>query len=189
MRHFSIVCILLFFVIGCTAGSNTTPKAGATADTALQTFDWFEYKLEGAVVKENNKKTQAVVEQLLEKQLRTKRYRKISAGETPDILIGWYGNVTSEVKQVQISRHYKSRGYGTLSGYVDRNSTRADDGSSTVVYRQGTLIVDKINPHNKKVEWRDSVSGALKKEMSDAEGYQFLERAITKVMKKFPEAK
>lgn len=185
MKTLPLVLIVLLFSMGCTT-MNTGPPADKR--TALQTFDWFEHRLEGAINQENNRKTQAMVEQLLEQKLLEKKFRKVSASETPDILIGWYSNVQSEVKEVQINRHYKSRGYGTLTGYVDQNAAKTAAGKATVVFKQGTLIVDKINPVTKEVTWRNSVSGAFKNQLSEAATFELLDRAINKLMKKFPEA-
>jgi hypothetical protein len=101
----------------------------------------------------------------IEKRLTTAGLTKAAAGAAPDVLVTYHGAVQNNVELHSDSFGYGFGGYGMAGGGWGMYGYGAAGPVSTttrvVEYKEGTLVVDIIDPTKKELVWRGSSTPIL----------------------------
>lgn len=96
----------------------------------------------------------------IEKRLVASGLTKAPAGAAPDVLVTYHGSVQNNVQLQSDSYGYGFGGYG-MGGWGMYGYRMAGPVSTTtrvVEYKEGTLIVDIVDPTKKELVWRGASS-------------------------------
>lgn len=92
----------------------------------------------------------------IEKRLSAAGLTKAAAGAMPDVLVTYHGSVQNNVQLQSDSFGYGFGGYG-MGGWGRYGYATAGPVSTTtrvVEYKEGTLVVDIVDPTKKELVWR-----------------------------------
>jgi hypothetical protein len=122
------------------------------------------------------------LETMIGRELQQKGLTQIPLDQNPDLLVHYWAGVKDK-QQVQ-STGPAYGGYGWRGGY---GWGAGYSGVSTYEYREGTLIMDLVEPSKKDLIWRASVVTEL--EDSVKENVELTEKAIKKAFEDYPPSK
>ncbi len=128
-------------------------------------------------VSENSLLNDRIVNALI-KDLDSKNYRNVHSTEA-DLIFVFY---TQAKDKTQINTDYMSMGRRYRFGGMMATT-------STYDYTEGTLVVDALNPQTKKIVWRAIGTKELNQNKTPQEKTQAINKAIVKIMEKFPKQK
>ena len=114
----------------------------------------------------------------LENELELKNYKKTSK-ENADLIFVFHSSA-KEKSDIQTSFGLSSFG-GRRYGTGMMMST-----TNTYEYTEGTLVIDALNPKNKKIVWRGIGVKELKEKDTPVQRTEAVNAAIKKIMEKFP---
>jgi hypothetical protein len=169
--------------LACASVRVTTDYDDAVDFAQLKTFAWLDPPLReesreeaaaGADPFTHNTLIDGRVRQEVEAWLGAHGYRLAAALESPDALLR-YEVVSRDVTRdspVFVSGGFGRYGYGSAVGY-----------SNPTTYREGTLIIDVIDPATKRIAWRGwGVSDSHDAHMTP----ERLHESVTAILKRFP---
>lgn len=103
------------------------------------------------------------LQEQIEKRLTAAGLTKAAAGAAPDVLVTYHGSVMNNVELHSDSFGYGFGGYG-MGGWGMYGYGAAGPVSTTtrvVEYKEGTLVVDIVDPMKKELVWRGSSTPIL----------------------------
>jgi hypothetical protein len=121
----------------------------------------------------------------VEESLTLKGLKKVNS--SPDFLVN-YGVLTED--RTDINSYNTYSGYAPnwrYGGYSSGYGMGASSTQTTVShYKQGTLMIDIIDPTSDKLVWRGTADGRLSKNMKPEERRESLQKVINKILENFP---
>lgn len=108
----------------------------------------------------------------VERDLASKGYFKTTGGD-PELLVTYELVITD--KEDVITHNYDYWRGAPSETYVDVS-----------VYREGTLVVDIVDPAQNRVIFRGWATGVVQGELSPEQSEALINRAISKILGKFP---
>ncbi len=188
MKNYLYIFIITIFITGCSSLSLSTDYDDKIDFSSFKTYRWYEEKDD-----DNNKTslkfTNSIMDQrireTIDQQLQLKNYSKTNTGAV-DFLVN-YSVVVEDQVDVRTYNNYSGMypGYG----YYGRGMSVGYGGSpETVVtyYKQGTLIIDIINPETDQLMWRGAADGRLPKSANREESDVLVQKYVTKILSAFP---
>ena len=139
---------------------------------AKKSFAIVHHNKDGEDTLFNDRMTEA-----LEADLQMKAYTKEDK-ESADLIFVFHTNVESKV---DIDTDYTMIGY---RGYGYGGQMVAT--TRTYKYKKGTLIVDALNPQDKKIVWRGIATDILKIHKTPQERTAYINGVVKETMKDFP---
>lgn len=165
LLSYSFLLILLGGCVTSSVGTESNAIAAGEADlSAFKTYAWYqpERVAQAAYDKGFSGELDANLRKAIEEELKQKGLQKATL--KPDVLIAY--DVSVDVpKEKDRPGHYVDGfgyGYAHMAGYrynyynIDVWGYRAVD-----LYKQGTLIIDIIDPGNNQLLWRGWAEGAI----------------------------
>jgi len=128
----------------------------------------------------DNSLMQKRIETAVVRELTAKGLRQVALNEEADLHVHYWVNVQDKQRlesggtSVGVARY--RGGYGWGAGY--------GGGVTTVEYKEGTLILDLVEPAQKQLVWRATIVGTLQE--SAEENTQLGNEAIAKAFKDYP---
>ena len=128
----------------------------------------------------DNSLMQKRIESAVVRELTAKGLRQVGLDEHPDLLVHYWVNVQDKQRlesggtSVGVARY--RGGYGWGAGY--------GGGVTTVEYKEGTLILDLVEPTQKQLVWRATIVGTLQD--SAEENTELGNKAIAKAFEDYP---
>ncbi|MFY4727848.1 DUF4136 domain-containing protein [Nitrospira sp. BLG_2] len=122
------------------------------------------------------------LENMIGKELQRKGLTQVGLEQNPDLLVHYWVGVKD--KQQVHSTGTTYGGYGFGSGY---GWGAGYGGVSTYDYREGTLIVDLVEPTNKTLVWRATMVAELENSMK--ENAELSEKVLKKAFEDYPPSK
>ena len=121
------------------------------------------------------------IESAVERELTSKGLRQVGLNDQADLLVHYWVNVQDKQRlesggtSVGVARGPRG-GYGWGAGY--------GGGVTTVEYKEGTLILDLVEPAQKQLVWRATIVGTLQD--SAEENTELGNKAIAKAFEDYP---
>lgn len=158
-------------LIGCSSIDTSYDYDTRVDFTQLRTFDWMP---EQPVSIPDPRREQAVRDEFVS-ALEARGFEKVS--HDADFLLVMYAGAEAQLQVSAYGYGYGPRStfWGPTDGYVEAN-----------VYRDGTLILDVVNPETDELAWRGTAQGALDASMNPQQLRELVTKAIDKMLKKFP---
>lgn len=175
-----LVMILALGLLACTS-FNVKTDYDSTAD--FTTFKTFSFAGLADVNKGgiyDNSLTQKRIESAVVRELTAKGLRQVGLDEPSDLLVHYWFNVQDKQRlesggtSVGVARY--GGGYGWGMGY--------GGGVTTVDYKEGTLILDLVEPAKKQLVWRATIVGTLQGSAKD--NVELGNKAIAKAFESYP---
>lgn len=124
------------------------------------------------------------IRQAIEEELREKGFEKVTS--RPDILVAYDMSVSVPEEKDKPENFSPGFGYSYayMAGYRYNYSNSYITGYRNVdLFKQGTLIIDLVNPVNNQLVWRAWTEGAITKFDS---GYKPVQKQVEAVLNKYP---
>jgi Domain of unknown function (DUF4136) len=179
-RTACMVLTLLLSLWACTS-FNVKTDHDPTADFGA--FKTFAFGGLAAINKGgiyDNSLMQKRIESAVARELTAKGLRQVGVGEPQDLLVHYWVDVQDKQRlesggtSVGVARY--GGGYGWGAGY--------GGGVTTVEYKEGTLILDLIEPAKKQLVWRATIVGTLQDSAKD--NVELGNKAIAKAFESYP---
>lgn len=179
MKLFSIFLLGLFLITGCSSTkikSDFDPKADFSK---YKTYQW----ISGIKINPNDELSRhprilKTIQASVDKVLKEKGFPQVESGN-PDFLVAVHAVVQQEtqVEQVAGASSIYSPWWAPYGGYV-----------SMSYYDEGTLVVDVIDPADKKIIWRGMGKQAIKnyRDSQAAQRQKDYDDLVAKIMSTFP---
>lgn len=194
MRNYLFTLIALIFISGCSSLSLSTDYDKKIDFSNFKTYRWHADN-------EHNKASVVYLDHIMDQRLRStideqlqsKQYTKASSNtEQVDFLIN-YSIVIEDRADIRTYNNYNGMypGYTYRAGYGSYGRSVGfgySSGSDTQVthYKQGTLIIDIINPETDKLIWRGAADGRLPKGTDRKERDELAQEYVSKILSDFP---
>lgn len=101
----------------------------------------------------------------------------------PDFLIAYQIIVENKTKMTVMNDYYD---YPLRWGYRYPLRTVNTPRQTVYEYRQGTLIIDMVNPATRKLMWRGSATDEVKQSSSIEQRNQRVREAVDEILQRFP---
>ncbi|CAH0993286.1 hypothetical protein SIN8267_03434 [Sinobacterium norvegicum] len=120
-----------------------------------------------------------------EQSLTQKGMNKVK--NSPDFLIN-YGVLTEDRTDINTYNTYSGYAPNWRYGYYGSGYGMGASNTQTTVrhYKQGTLMIDIIDPSTDKLVWRGTADGRLSKNMNPEERRKSLQKVVNKILDNFP---
>jgi hypothetical protein len=180
-RQTVFLLILAFSLSACNAFKVQTDHDSTADFSAFRTFAF------GGVADVNkggiydNSLMQKRIESAVARELTTKGLRQVGVDDHPDLMVNYWVSVLDKQRlesggtSVGVARGPYG-GYGWGAGY--------GGGVTTVDYKEGTLILDLIEPTKKQLVWRATIVGTLQDSTKD--NVELGNEAIAKAFQDYP---
>jgi hypothetical protein len=159
------------FFLGC-SGSNfkiETQQDYVTDFATFKTWNWYEQ--ESTIAGQIDPSTQTIIDGrvrgAVEYRMDAKGYRKVEMSSNPHMLLAYH--VIAE------DMNYKSAEYS--SGQLEQNP---DDN----YFKKGTLVIDIVDPQQRKLIWRGKAQGAIEPKPRDDD--KVVRQVVDQILQKFP---
>ncbi|CAM3577103.1 Lipoprotein [Pontibacter korlensis] len=117
--------------------------------------------------------------QAIEKELQERGYTKVD--ENPDVLVAYDVSVSVPEEKDKTEKFSQGFGYsyGYMSGYrYDYGHADMPGYRSVDLFKEGTLIIDFINPRSNMLLWRGWAEGAV----NPKDNYKAVENKVEEVI-------
>jgi hypothetical protein len=163
-----IILVSIAALAGCSSISVKTDYDHEVDFGKYKTFKWMPHSEKGGrgTVHENSLLDKRI-KQAVERELTAKGYELIEAGR-PDVLLAYHVGVRERVDVSETRYGYWRGRHGRA--YVDR-------------YKEGTLIVDFVDPEIKQLVWRGAATGVIS---SMEEKEERINKSVAKIFEKYP---
>ncbi|ROR94861.1 uncharacterized protein DUF4136 [Sinobacterium caligoides] len=110
-----------------------------------------------------------------------------NSNSNPDIFVS-YGVLTEDRTDINTYNTYSGYAPNWRYGYYGNNYGIATGSTQTTVsnYKQGTLMIDFIDPKSNQLIWRGTADGRLDKDASPEERREALREVVDKILAQFP---
>ncbi len=164
--------MMLLLLAGCSSLKVTVDYDTEFDFTSAKRFTVVHHNKEGEDTLLNDRLIKA-----LETDLQAKAYIK-SDKSSADLIFVFHTNVESKT---DIDTDYTMVGYGRYGFSGGMIAT-----TRTYKYDKGTLIIDALNPADKKIVWRGTATDILKTYKTPQERIEYINGVVTKTMQDFP---
>ena len=138
--------------------------------SAYKTYHWVDYK----EVQPGDQLLDRDIKRAVNEQLAGKGLRRVESGG--DLIVGYQAGISHE-------KEFDSSGAGGFGwGPLGWGNTRV----TTATIDVGKLIIGLFDPAAKQLIWRGSASKTLNISADPDKNYRSLEKAMTKLFKKYP---
>ena len=126
--------------------------------------------LSSLIAEQQHMHTIDISDKEVDAELMERGYRKVNAGK-PDFLIAWHIGAQDKVNVERYGYRYGPRGrwYGT--------------NVQVHHYKEGTLILDFVDPEEKQLVWRSTAVGSMR---YFTKGEREVQSSVHEMLKKFP---
>ncbi len=191
MRHFLLSCIALLFISGCSSLTLSTDYDATINFADLKTYSWHAENQHNTSSRQYlNSIMDQRIRDTIDKQLQQKY--TITSAEKSDFLVNYsiiveeradirtYNNYNGYYPGFTYGARYGTYGSGMALGYSTGSETQVTH------YKQGTLIIDIINPETDKLMWRGAADGRLPEGADRAEKDRLIQKYVSKILSDFP---
>ena len=172
MKNIFIILTVWMTFFGCSSLKVNVDYDPEFNFTAQKSFAVVHHNKEGEDTLFNDRFIEA-----LEADLDTKAYVK-EQKDSADLIFVFHVDVESKT---DIDTDYTMIGYGRY-GYGGHMVAT----TRTYKYKKGTLIIDALNPKDKKIVWRGIATDILKSHNTPAERTAYIKKVVKDTMKDFP---
>ena len=146
----------------------------------LRSFDWLDMSISpGSDPYTRNTLLEKRIRNAAVKELKSKGYDNQTSGE-PDFLVTYHVGIADKVSVTSYGYSYWPRYYGRFGGYYGPGRVDVRQ------YKEGTLILDFVDPESNQLVWRGWYVGAVK----DREiGEKKIRKAVSHILEEFPPEK
>lgn len=190
-----IFIFLSFFISGCSSLNLSTDYDPSIDFSAFKTYSWHsgnEYNSASLQYLDNIMDQR--IRSTIDEQLQKKGYRKVGSMEA-----NFWVNYSVVVKERADIRTYNNYGgmypgFGFRGGYGYGGRPMMGMGMSTSntqinYFKQGTLIIDVINPATNQLIWRGAADGRLPKTSDRQKSDELAIKYVTRILSDFPPKK
>jgi len=173
MRKFILSLMVLLIFTGC-----FTLKVSTDYD---ESFDFSKENSFAVIHNKINGEDNLNIDRIrnaIEADLKQKNYKKVSKEEA-DLIVIFHMDVKDKT-EVQTS--YMSMGYGRYR-YGGGMSVPI---TNTYDYKEGTLVIETLNPKNEKIVWTATATAELKNQKTPQKRTEYINGIVQKMMEKFP---
>jgi hypothetical protein len=173
--------LLAAWLAGCTGVSVSQDYDPSETFTDLHTFDWFPggRELTGDVRVDSPFIDQRVRLALI-RTLVLKGYEKV-ADRTPDFYVNYHVSLERRLESSGINTYYGTGTYGSWGGVgIGIGSTPIRE------YDQGTLVIDFVDGHTRKLVWRGTGSRRVASNPAPEETTRAIDESVDEILKQFP---
>jgi hypothetical protein len=163
-----LVALASFVAVGCSPIEVNSDYNARYNFSGLKTFSWYQVPEKEMVVSELTLKR---IEYAVQSQLETKGYRLVT--ENPDFLVAIHAFAQNKVRVQDYSYAVGPYGWGP-------------HGVEVYSYQEGTLMLDFVDGKSKELFWRGAASGALEPAQTPEEREERVNKAVGKLLEKFP---
>lgn len=194
-KELSFVCLYLLLPVllsACVVASgivhtNAISAAGAKP-AKYTTYAWYqEQPVAPAAYDEGfNADLDKSIRQAVEEELQQRGYKKVAATAKPDVLLAYDVSVSVPEEKDKPENFAPGFGYsyGYMSGYRYHYKDAGLPGYRPVdLFKEGTLIIDMVNPATGALVWRGWSEGAISNFKA---GYNKVQQQVTEVLSKLP---
>ena len=172
MKNFFILTMSILIFIGCSSLQVSHDYDPAFNFNEQKTFVIVHHNREGEDTLYNDRLLRA-----LEADLVSKGYVKREK-EDADLVFVFHTKVEDKT---DIDTDYQMVGFGMYRYGGGMVAT-----TSTYHYTKGTLIIDALNPKNKKIVWRGIATDTLKERKTPEKRTEYINEVIQELMQSFP---
>ncbi len=188
MKIFLFSITLLMLISGCSSLSLSTDYDNKIDFSHFKTYRWHA---ENAHNQASLKYLDHIMDQrirtTIDQQLQQQNFIK-SDDDKVNFLVN-YSVVIEEKVDIKTYNSYNGLypGYGYRAGYgYYGGSYGASTNTQVDHFKQGTLIIDIINPGTDQLMWRGAADGRLPKDSDRAERDRLAQEYVAKILTKFP---
>ena len=181
-----LLCVVLVMLLtGCASTEVSTDHDTAFNFSNLKTYTWLpnpqEYfgnsRIDKAVL-------EARIQKAVDSELAAKKYVKITSG-TPDFHVRYHA-ITGKDMQI---KNVSDPGSGMSGDWNDQRLgfyRKGGGKSATYSWDKGTLLLDMVNPENKKIIWIGTAAAKIGLQDSTEKKVERINRAVSKLLADFP---
>jgi len=192
MKRILALFIIAFFITGCSSLSLSTDYDKKIDFSSLKTYRWHSKNAHNeSSLKYLNPIMDQRIRSTIEQQLQTQNFT-IATTEKVDFLVN-YSVVIEDKTDIRTYNNYNGFHPGFTYGagfgsYGSRMDFAYGTGSETHMtnYKQGTLIIDIINPETDQLMWRGAADGRLPKTTDRAKSDALAKEYAAKILSAFP---
>jgi hypothetical protein len=185
-----LIMLIGVFMASCVAssaivGSNAISAPGVNV-RSYQTFAWYQEKPQAPAYfdKGFNVNTDKNIRQAVEEELGQKGLRKVT--ENPDVLVAY--DISVSVPAEKDRPELYANGFGYSYAFMTGYRYRYGDGGLPAyrpvdLFKQGTLLVDVIDPKSNELVWRGWTEGAI---TNFNAGYKKVSALVQDILEKYP---
>jgi len=183
------VCLLVLPLLsGCVVTSGISTTSAITAPrantSALKTYAWYQQPPAVAVAYDRGYRASLDehIRRAVEEELEEKGLRKVK--ENPDVLVAYDVSVDVPVEKDNPENFAPGFGYSYayMSGYRYKYGDAGLAGYRAVdLFKEGTLIIDLVNPDTNQLVWRGWTEGAVGNFNA---GYNKVHKLVEEVLEK-----
>jgi hypothetical protein len=174
----TLLCAAVLWLAGCAAsGSNVQVTRDPNADLSkynTYVFANSDPKQAGAIA---DPVVRRRIADIIAAQLAARGYQPAAQGQVPSLAVNFTGSTSQQQRTFM---------EGPGMGYYGYGWRQDLGGFDNYQYRQGTLVVDLVDPKTKDLVWRARVTEALSESYSDA-NWQKIEQSIAAAFKDLPQ--
>ena len=179
----------MFVIVGCATMDIHTDYDCSADFSKLKTFAWVpDMKQESQDPRIDNEVTDAKIRNAVEQALTAKGYQKSDAGPA-DFWVAYQAAIEEKLDPRMTDYPYATPSTRNIAnGNFAQDLTWAYGGSQTFLshYEEGTLILDIVNPKDKKLMWRGTAQATLDEGKDSAKKDARLNANIQKIFAAFP---
>ena len=170
---------------GCATMEVTTKHDAAFNFSSLKTYDWLPNPQEYFGSPGVDKAALEVrIQTAVDRELAAKKYVKVTSG-TPDFHVRYHA-ITSKDMQIE---NVSDPGSGMSGDWNDQRLgfyRKGGGKSATYSWDKGTLLLDMVNPENKKIIWIGTAAAKIGLQDSAEKKEERINRAVSKLLADFP---
>ncbi|BCG63770.1 MAG: hypothetical protein methR_P1498 [Methyloprofundus sp.] len=191
MRNFLLTCMTLLLISGCSSLTLSTDYDEAIDFSNFKTYSWhIENEHNTSSLKYLNSIMDQRIRATIDQQLQQKY--TIATADKSDFLVN-YSITVEERADIRTYNNYNGYYPGFTYGarYGTYGSSMAmgySSGSETQVthYKQGTLIIDIIDPKTDQLIWRGAADGRLPESANREKRDKLAQEYVSKILSGFP---
>ncbi len=199
----SLSTLVVLVLAGCSTMTIRTDYDPQAPFTQLRTYDWTDYDVDaGGNPAINSPLVERHIRTAVDSALASMGYQKVTSGDV-DFRVA--SRVVAE-EEVTIDRsysyspyfghhgfgrrHFGHRGFGHSgfghSGFGHHGYSPYYSSGYVRQYLEGTLILDIVDDRNGRLIWRGWASGALDHDPRPEDVRMYVNKAVRKILEKFP---
>ena len=181
-----LLCVVLVTLLtGCATMEVSTEHDTAFNFSSLKTYTWLpnpqEYFGDSRIDKAA---LEARIQTAVDRELEAKKFMKITSG-TPDFHVRYHAIAGMYMQVENVSKP----GSGMSGDWNDQRLglyRRGGGKSATYSWDKGTLLLDMVNPGNKKIIWIGTAASKIDLHDSAEKKEERINRAVSKLLADFP---
>ena len=194
LAHRSIGILIIMPLAGCSTIKVSIDYDSSEDFSRFTSFDWITKVQEPTGNRRvDNPLLDARIRAAVESQLAANGYKRVTDGSA-DFLVGYHAAIYRILSVEVMNSHFgyasgwgwEDSRYGVGWGYIRAWDTRPAPQTSTRYYDEGSLILDVVTPHKKRLIWR----GAAKAEVDEADSpkkkRKRINEAVRRMLERFP---